>query len=69
VQVVQGPIDELGPAARPIEILDPEQEFAAAFARALVAKGSAVRMAKMQPSGRRRREPRHNHFGCDRNDS
>ncbi len=32
-QILEDAVDELGPAAALVEILDPQQEFAAAFAR------------------------------------
>ena len=60
-QVREDAVDELGPAARLVEILDAQQELAAAFARADCAKHGAVSVAEMQPSGRRRREARDYH--------
>ena len=55
-QVLEDPVDELGPAARLVEILDPQPELAAALARPSMAERRAVGMAEMQPAGRRRRE-------------
>ena len=46
--------ERIRPRARPVEILDPQQKFAARIARPLVADRRAIRMAEVQPPGRRR---------------
>ena len=55
-KVFENPFHELGPAAGLVEVLNPQQELAAARFRPLMAEHGAVSVAQMQPSGRRRRE-------------
>ena len=54
-------INELGPRAGLVEILDAQTEFAAGFARPRVAENRAVSVSQMQPSGGRRRETGDDH--------
>jgi hypothetical protein len=46
-QVLHDPVDELGAAARRVEILDPQQELAAARARPFVPEHRAERVAEV----------------------
>src|SRR5438067_2487044 len=55
-QVLIDAVDELGPAARWVEILDAQQELAAALPRSRVPEERAVSVSQMQPSSGRRRE-------------
>src|SRR5258707_12548964 len=63
MQVLFNARNELGAAARPVEVFDPQQELTAALARRGVADDGAKRMAEMEPPGRRRREAGDDH--CD----
>ena len=50
-QVLENSLDELWPASRLIEVLDPQEESAAAFARSLVAENRTIGVTKMQLPG------------------
>ena len=56
-QILEDSVDELGPAASWVEVLDPDEEFIARLAR----QRRAVSVAEMQPSGRRWSETRDLH--------
>jgi hypothetical protein len=60
---------ELRAAAGLVEILDAQQEAAAAGARPGMPNDGAVGVAQVEPPGRRRREAGNDHRGCDRKDS
>ena len=51
-QVLEDAVDELGLAARLVEILDPEAELAAAFSRPGMAERRAIGVSEMQPAAR-----------------
>ena len=51
-QIFEDAVDELGPAPRLVEILDPEQELPAVFARPRMPEDGAIGMAEVQPPGR-----------------
>ena len=57
MQVFVDSVDELGPAARRVEVLDPQLEPVAARGP----EHRAKRMPQMKPPGRRRRETSHDH--------
>ena len=54
--------DELGPAARRVEILDPQQEAPARLAGRRMAEDGALGVTEMQLPGRRRREASRQHI-------
>ena len=60
-QILEDAIDEFGAAARRVEVLDPQTELAARLPCPRTADRGAIGMPQVQPSRRRRSEPRHNH--------
>ena len=56
LKVLVNALDELRPAPRLVEVLDPKQESAADFLRPGSPKRRTVSVAQMQPAGRRRGE-------------
>ena len=57
-EVLIDALNELGPASRLVQVLDPQQEFLASGGP----EHRAIGMSKVQSPGRRRRESRHNHW-------
>ena len=55
-QVLDDPVDMLGPGPPRIDILDAQQEGAALLAREIVREQRRISVAQMQPAGRRRGE-------------
>ena len=55
-QILQYARDMLGPGARPVYILDPEQEGAAPPAGEKMGEQGRIGMAEVKPPGRARRE-------------
>src|SRR5688572_7423918 len=66
-QILEYALDELGPAAAGVEILDPQTEASARRARRQMTQRRRISMAKVQPARRRRREPANGH--CCKSDS
>ena len=63
LQVLQNAIDKFRPASTGIQVLDPQKEASAAFARGRAADCRRIGMAEMQPARGRRGET------CDLQDS
>ena len=63
LKIFQNAIDKLRPASARIEVLDPQQETPAAFARGRVTDFRRIGMAEVQPARGRRGET------CDLQDS
>ena len=61
-QILEDPVDELGPAAAGVEILDPQQESPPLAAPGMAERGG-IGMAEVQPAGRRGGEAGGDHRG------
>jgi len=67
VQILGDVRDEAVAAAAGVDILDPQQEATAARARQIMRSQRRESVAKMQPSGRARREARDDRAAVPRN--
>src|SRR6185437_6939829 len=63
-QIVGDGGDELRAAARAVDILDPQPEFAARVARLAPREQRRISVAEMEPPGRARREPRNDQLSA-----